>query len=79
MALKVVRHALSVGQSLGETAGAERSADRDLRPLSGAPHDPNQAVSLVESADRARDCGIPSVVFILDDPKVALAIYETLT
>ncbi|WP_295432891.1 caspase family protein [uncultured Thiodictyon sp.] len=34
--------------------------------LSGAPDDPNQAVSLAESALLARECGIPSVVFISD-------------
>ncbi|AUB79801.1 caspase family protein [Candidatus Thiodictyon syntrophicum] len=34
--------------------------------LSGAPADPNQAVSLAESALLARECGIPSVVFISD-------------
>ncbi|MGC3030135.1 caspase family protein [Burkholderia sp. DN3021] len=34
--------------------------------LSGAPEDPNEAVSLTESRAYARHCGIPNVVFISD-------------
>jgi len=34
--------------------------------LSGAPDNPNEAVSLAESTELARQCGIPSVVFISD-------------
>ncbi|MFW8610148.1 caspase family protein [Rhizobium beringeri] len=34
--------------------------------LSGAPVNPNEAISLLESAVLAKDCGIPNVVFISD-------------
>ncbi len=34
--------------------------------LSGAPDNPNEAVSLQESTELSRRCGIPSVVFISD-------------
>ncbi len=34
--------------------------------LSGAPGNPNEAISLAESALLSRECGIPSVVFISD-------------
>jgi Caspase domain len=34
--------------------------------LSNAPENPNEAVSLLESAIRAKSCGIPNVVFISD-------------
>jgi Caspase domain len=34
--------------------------------LSNAPDNPNEAVSLIESAIRAKTCGIPNVVFISD-------------
>jgi len=34
--------------------------------LSGAPNNPNEAISLAESVLLARECGIPNVVFISD-------------
>jgi hypothetical protein len=34
--------------------------------LSQAPHNPNETISLVESVYLARECGIPSVIFIAD-------------
>ena len=39
--------------------------------LSGAPEDPNEAVNLRSSADLARYCGIPHVVFVSDACRTA--------
>lgn len=44
--------------------------------LSGAPRNPNEAISLTECVTLARQCGIPSVVFISD---ACRSLPETLT
>ncbi|MBY5666203.1 caspase family protein [Rhizobium leguminosarum] len=42
------------------------SGDNEWWMLSGAPVNPNEAISLLESAVLAKDCGIPNVIFISD-------------